>query len=88
LLLVQQKGSFILFEEAKPLLAADSGPEVSGDSGAANGELDFGWRKKGNVGTGCQNFFQVISCKDVSVTAELISTKHLPDMGLAMGADQ
>jgi hypothetical protein len=46
----------IFFEEAKPVLAADSGPKFFGDGGAADCKLDSGWRKKGGVGVGCQNF--------------------------------
>ncbi len=57
------------FEEAKPvLLAADSGPAFSGNGGAVDGKLDFGWWKKGDVGAGCLKVFPFIGCKYVSIT--------------------
>jgi hypothetical protein len=60
------------------VLAADSGPKFCGDSGdggttggaaggATIGKLDFGWRKKGNVGAGCLKVYQFVGFKNVSI---------------------
>jgi hypothetical protein len=50
------------------LLAADSGPAFSGNGGAVDGKLDFGWWKKGDVGAGCLKVCPFVGCKYVSVT--------------------
>jgi hypothetical protein len=61
----------VRFGEAETVLAANGGIDFSGDSGAAYGELNDGWRKKGHMGACCQKVFQLAGGKDVSIIMKL-----------------
>jgi hypothetical protein len=53
------------------VLAADGGSKFSSDGGAADDELDDGWREKGHMDARGWVVLQLVGGKDFSIAVEL-----------------